>query len=108
MTETEEIAPESQLEDTLKVSLEEVVALARRKIRSKKGLADLQALLIDYHENAQLASIVLNVIRLVSAFEARKDEPEEQRDGVSLDEYKNLETALQRHEASVREHIRVH
>ena len=51
MSEEGELSAEAQLELTLKTALEEVVTLARRKIRSKKGLADLQVLLTDYHQN---------------------------------------------------------
>lgn len=38
-----------QIEEILKMSLEECINLARKKIRSKKGIADLQSILRDYH-----------------------------------------------------------
>ena len=39
----------AKLEEILKMSLEECINLARKKIRSKKGIADLQSILRDYH-----------------------------------------------------------
>lgn len=38
-----------QIEEILKLSLEECINVARKKIRSKKGIADLQSILRDYH-----------------------------------------------------------
>lgn len=75
MTENE--AEETLLEQTLKLTLEECIALARKKIRSKKGLTDLQALLTDYRTNPELATIIFEVIKLISLYETnKKDESE--------------------------------
>ena len=40
---------ETNLEAVLKQTLEECVALARKKIRSKRGISELQTILRDYH-----------------------------------------------------------
>lgn len=48
------------------------------------------------------------MIRLISSYETvKKDEADELRETVPLEEYNNLEACLQKHESSVREHIRV-
>lgn len=52
----------------MKETLEECVALARKKIRSKRGIADLQNILTDYHSNVELASIILSVIQLIASY----------------------------------------
>lgn len=97
-----------QLEEILKLALEECIALARKKIRSKKGIADLQSILRDYHENIELATITLEVVKLIAAYEnAKREEADEPKDTVSVEEYASLEAALQKNEASCRELIKV-
>ena len=82
--------------------------MARKKIRSKKGIAELQNILRDYHQNEELAAIILEVLKLLTAYEnAKRDEPDEPKDSVSLEEYAALEAALQKTEASCRELIKV-
>ena len=95
--------PTSKLESILKQSLEECVALARRKIRSKKGISELQNILVDYHENEELAAIILNVVLLIAQYDgARRKEAEEPKESVNVEEYRALEAVLQRYEGSVR------
>jgi hypothetical protein len=49
------------------------------------------------------------VIALISAYEnIKKDEVEDNKETVSIEEYNCLETVLQKYEGSVREHIKVH
>ena len=52
MSAEEQEQNNKELEGILKNALEECVALARKKIRSKRGIADLQNILRDYHENS--------------------------------------------------------
>jgi hypothetical protein len=104
----EVVQEDGQLELTLKLTLEECISLARKKIRSKKGITELQALLTDYRSNVELAGIIFEVVRLVSVYEnAKKEESDEIKDTVPLEEYNSLEGVLQKYEASVREHIKV-
>lgn len=51
--------------------------MARKKIRSKKGIAELQNILRDYHQNEELATIILEVLKLVTTYESIKKEEAE-------------------------------
>ena len=60
--------------------------MARKKIRSKRGISDLQNILRDYHENTELASIILEVIKLIVSYEnISKKEEEELKETVTID-----------------------